>query len=159
MTKEERLKSELEKLYGYRRQAILKNDIVWLAMTEKKISDKKREIEEYANRQPLSLFDVLNDRGEEVKNRVYKSLLKISLAADFVNDCAEEAKSILKELELNDFTLRSEAEQLCKLSQRIASFVIIPNQKVLADMMLDNDDFISSCHEAADKRLKDTLGL
>ena len=159
MTKEERLRAELEKLYKYRRQAVLKNDVVWLSLNDRKIREKEDELERCRMERPMTLRAVLDSKGEDVKNRVYKALLKISLAADFVNDCAEEAKALLKELDLNDFTLRAEAKQLCELSQKIASFVVKPQQRCLTDMMVDNDDFISSCHEAADKHPEETLGL
>ena len=158
-TKEERIADELKKLYDMRRTALLKNDFVWLSMNDAKIKEKENELEEARMRRPMKLLDILNDKGEDVKNRVYKSLIKISLAADFVNDCAEDAKSLLKELGLNDFTLRAEAQELCKLSQKIASFVITPNQHVLTDMIVDNDKFIAQCHKAADSHLKKTLKL
>lgn len=158
-TKEERIADELKKLYDMRRTALLKNDFVWLSMNYAKIKEKENELEEARMRRPMKLLDILNDKGEDVKNRVYKSLIKISLAADFVNDCAEDAKSLLKELGLNDFTLRAEAQELCKLSQKIASFVITPNQHVLTDMIVDNDKFIAQCHKAADSHLKKTLKL
>lgn len=86
-------------------------------------------------------------------------MLKISLAADFANDCAESAKAMLAKIDLNDFSMRSEVEELCRLSQRIASFVIIPNQNVLTDMITDNTDFIDTCHEAADRHLNEKLKL
>ena len=126
---------------------------------QEKINKKDKEIEEAKKYAPMKLLNVLNGKGENVKNRVYKALLKISLAADFVNDCAVETKEVMKELGLNDFTLRADAEELCKLSQKIASFVIIPKQQVLTDMMVENEKFISRCHQAADTHLKRTLNL
>lgn len=159
MTKEERIADELRRLYDLRQTALLRNDLLWLSMNDAKIKEKEKELEEAKKSRPMKLLDILNDKGEDVKNRVYKSLLKISLAADFVNDCAEEAKSVLKELGLNDFTLRAEAQELCKLSQKIASFVIVPNQRVLTDMIVDNDKYIAQCHKAADAHLKKTLKL
>lgn len=136
-----------------------RNDLVWLSRNEAVIKKKEKELDEAKKYRSVRLLDVLNDKGEEIKNRVYKALIKISLAADFVNDCTEEAKSLLKELELNDFTLRADAEELCKLSQKIASFVIFPGQRVLADMMIDDSEFVDKCHAAADEHLKETLEL
>lgn len=159
MTKEDRLTDELKKLYDLRRAAMLKNDFMWLSRNDAKIKAKEQELNQIRNRRPLHLLDVLNEQGEDVKNRVYKALIKISLAADFVNDCAEEAKSLLKELNVSDFTLRSETQELCKISQKIASFVITPNQSVLTKMIVDNDKFITQCHKAADSHLKKTLKL
>lgn len=130
-----------------------------MSRANEKIVAKEKEIEEAKKYAPVRLLDILNGKGEDVKNRVYKALIKISLAADFVNDCAEDAKSVLKEIEINDFTLRADAENLCKLSQKIASFVIFPGQRVLTDMMVNNDTYIEQCHRHADAHLKRTLKL
>lgn len=159
MTKEERIKADLEKLYRYRADAMSRGDIVWLSRNNDKIKEKEKELEDAKKYRSVRLLDILADKGDDVKNRVYKALIKISLAADFVNDCTEEAKSLLKELDLNDFTLRAEAKELCKLSQKIASFVIFPGQCLLSDMMLEDSEFIDSCHAAADEHLKKTLKL
>lgn len=159
MTREERIKAELAKLNEYRRQAILKNDLVWVLRNDSKIKEKEAELEECKRYHPTRLSEVLHEKDEATKDRVYKALLKISLAADFINDCAMEAKSIMKEIGLDDFTLRAETAELCKLSQRVASFVIVPNQDLLTDMICDNADFIETCHDAADKHLKNKLKL
>lgn len=159
MTKVERLEKELEKLHEYRRAAMRNNDLFWLLLNRDKIAEKERELEEARKYQPVRLSQVLAEKGPDVKNAVYKALLKISLAADFANDCAEEAKSILAKLDLDDFSLRADVESLCAMSQKIASFVIIPNQKILEDMIVDNSEFVDSCHAAADKHLKETLNL
>lgn len=132
---------------------------MWLTLNAKKIAEVEAELETAKKYQPMKLANVLDKKEQDVKNEVYKSLLKISLAADFANDCVEETKSVLSKLGLNDFTLRADVAEMCKLSQKIASFVIIPNQRVLTDMIVDNDDFISTCHNAADKHLKETLNL
>ena len=159
MIKEDKIKRELEKLYEYRRQALKRNDLMWMVRNNAKIKEKEAELEECKKYHPMRLKDILDDKGEDVKNKVYKALLKISLAADYVNDCVVEAKEVMKELGLNDFTLRADAEELCKLSQKIASFVIIPKQQVLTDMMVENEKFISRCHQAANTHLKRTLNL
>lgn len=159
MTRVERLERELEKLYSYRQAAMRAHDLFWLSANNGKIQEKERELIEARRYQPMKLADVLDDKGQDVKNSVYKALLKISLAADFANECSEEAKALMSRLDLNDFSLRSDVEELCRLSQKIASFVIIPNQNVLTDMMCDNADFIDTCNSAADSHLNDKLKL
>ena len=159
MTKLERLQAERDKLIMWRNEAMKNNNLMNMYKIQEKINKKDKEIEEAKKYAPMRLLDILNGKGEDVKNRVYKALLKISLAADFVNDCAVETKEVMKELGLNDFTLRADAEELCKLSQKIASFVIIPKQQVFTDMMVENEKFISRCHQAADTHLKRTLNL
>ena len=159
MTKLERLQAERDKLIMWRNEAMKNNNLMNMYKIQEKINKKDKEVEEAKKYAPMKLLNVLNGKGENVKNRVYKALLKISLAADFVNDCAVETKEVMKELGLNDFTLRADAEELCKLSQKIASFVIIPKQQVLTDMMVENEKFISRCHQAANTHLKRTLNL
>lgn len=159
MTRLERLQAERDKLIMWRNEAMKNNDFMNMTRTNEKIAAKEKEIEEAKKYAPMRLLDILNGKGEDVKNRVYKALIKISLAADFVNDCAEEAKDVMKEIGVNDFTLRAETKELCRLSQKIASFVITPNQHVLTDMIVDNDKFIAQCHKAADSHLKKTLKL
>lgn len=159
MTRLERLQAERDKLIMWRNEAMKNNDFMNMTRATEKIAAKEKEIEEAKKYAPMRLLDILNGKGEDVKNRVYKALIKISLAADFVNDCAEEARSVLKEIGINDFTLRSDADELCKLSQKIASFVIFPGQKVLSDMMVNNDTYIEQCHRHADAHLKRTLKL
>ena len=159
MTKLERLQAERDKLIMWRNEAMKNNNLMNMYKIQEKINKKDEEIEEAKKYAPMKLLDILNDKGDDVKNKVDKALVKISLAAEFVNDCAVETKEVMKELGLNDFTLRADAEELCKLSQKIASFVIIPKQQVLTDMMVENEKFISRCHQAADTHLKRTLNL
>lgn len=159
MTKIERLEAELRKLYSYRQAALMRNDLFWLSLNKDKIDRKEKELMDAKKYRPMKLAQVLDGKGKDVKDAVYKALLKISLAADFANDCVEDVKSVLARLDLNDFSLRSDIEELRKLSQKVASFVIVPNQNVLTDMMCDNADFIDACHQAADKHLKETLNL
>lgn len=159
MTRIERLEAALSEYYRFRAAAGRKGDFAKIQMYQKKIDELQAELIECRRYQPMKLRDILDSEGEDVKNRVYKVLLKISLAADFANECAEQAKSELATLGLNDFSLRGDVEELCRLSQKIASFVIIPNQNVLTDMMTDNSDFIGICDEAADRHLNDKLKL
>lgn len=158
MTKLERLQAERDRLIRWRYEAMKNNDFLNMTRANEKIATKEKEIEEARKYAPMRLLDILNGKGEDVKNRVYKALIKISLAADFVNDCAEDAKSVLKELDINDFTLRAEVEEMCKQSQKVASFVVI-GQKILTDMIVDNDTYINQCHRHADAHLKRTLKL
>ena len=95
MTKLERLQAERDKMIKWRYEAMKNNDLMNLYRIQDKISKKEKEIEEAKKYAPMRLLDILNGKGEDVKNRVYKALLKISLAADFVNDCAVETLSLI----------------------------------------------------------------
>lgn len=159
MTRIERLENELDRLYGQRAAAARQNNLHWMEMAQKKISELEKELIEARQYAPRKLSEFLSDKGEDTRNRVFKALLKISLAADFLNDCAEEAKDVLGELGLKEHTLTGDVESVCALSQKLASFVINLGARSLTEMMTDNSDFICKCSEAADEHLKETLKL
>lgn len=159
MTRLERLQSELDRLISYRSDALRQNNLFLLESIQEKIKNKEKEIQQAKEYAPMRLLDFLNDKGEDVKNSVYKSLIKISLASDYVAKCAYDVKDLLKEIGVNDYSLKSDIEALRKVSDKIAAFVCVPNQQCLTDMLVDNDEFIDTCDEASDKHLKERLGL
>lgn len=159
MTRLERIKSELDKLIAYRSEAMKQNNLFLLQSIQEKIKNKEKELQQAKDYAPMRLLDFLNDKGEDVKNKVYKVLIKISLASDYVAKCAYDAKDLLKEIGVNDYSLKSDIEALRKVSDKIAAFVCVPDQQCLTDMLVDNDEFIETCDEASDKHLKERLGL
>lgn len=159
MTRLERKEAELNKLYEFRKKAMEQNNIYWLYKNQRKIAELEQEVSTMNQTKTMSLSEAMKDCSKEVKNNIFKHLLKISLAADYVNECCEQTKQVLKQLDLNDFSLRQEVNELCKLSQKLASFVIVPNQNVLTDMIVDNAEFIDTCDAAANKHLNETLKL
>lgn len=159
MTRLERKQTELQKLYEYRQAALKRNDLMWLTMNQNKIEALEKEIAEIKKYGAVLLRDALKAHGEDVKNLVYKHLLKITLAADYLNECTEQTKTALKKLGIDDFSLRYDVESLCKGSHKLADLVILPNQDLLTDMIVDNAEFIDTCDAAADKHLKDKLNL
>jgi hypothetical protein len=159
MTKLERLTTQLEKLRVLRSQSLQRNDFVNMYKCSEKIKEVEAEIKAAKEYEPRLLSTALEKQGNDVKNRIYKAMLKCSLAADFLNDCSFEARSEIKAVGLNDFHFRVDLDNLVALSQKIASMVMLPNQNALADMMTDDDEFINACHEAANKRLKETINL
>ena len=159
MTRLERKQEQLNKLYQYRAAAMQNNDIMWLQMNQRRIDELEKEIAEMRKYEPKKLSDFLKDKPEDVKNDLYKALLRISLMADAVNEASFICKKKLKDLGIKDFTLRKEVDELTELSRKIASFVIIPNQKVLEDFIVDNDTFVDMCMEHADAHLKRKLKL
>lgn len=154
MTRLERIKGELDRLIAYRSEAMKQNNLFLLESIQEKIRNKEKELQQAKDYAPMRLLDFLNDKGEEVKNKVYKALIKISLASDYVAKCAYDAKDLLK-----DYSLKSDIEALRKVSDKIAAFVCVPDQQCLTDMLVDNDEFIETCDEATDKHLKERLGL
>lgn len=159
MTRIERLESELDRQYALRGTAARQNNLYWMEKAQNKIRELEQELMEARKYAPRRLSEFLADKDESVKNRVYKALLKVSLAADFLNECAEDAKEAVGELGLKEHTLTGDVAAVCKLSQKLASFVIAPNSRPLTEMMTDNSAFIEECSDAADKHLADRLKL
>ena len=102
MTRLERIKRELDRLIAYRSEAMKQNNLFLLESIQEKIKNKEKELQQAKEYAPMRLLDFLNDKGEEVKNKVYKALIKISLASDYVAKCAYDAKDLLKEIGVND---------------------------------------------------------
>lgn len=158
-TRLERLKSRHEKLINDRRTAMLRNDIYLLTIIDRKVKEVEQQIKEAEEYEPKRLSEYLDNYGEDVKNDIYVKLLKCSLAADYLNDCAEQVKSALREINLHDFSFREDIDTLCKISQRTACIMAVPNQDLLCDTLYDDDEFIESCHTAADKLLGERLSV
>lgn len=159
MTRLERKQMELERLQKLRLKAVQHGDLLWITKNEPKITALKDEITKMRYNNNARLSEVLKEYGDDVKDRVYKCLLKISLAADYVNECSEQTKDVLREINLKDFMMRADVDEIRRLSQKVASIVLIPQQELLTDMMVDNAEFIDACDEAADKYLNEKLKL
>lgn len=158
MTRLERLEKDLAKLNECKKAALAKKDFFWLTKNGKKIKRLEEEIAAAKMREPIKLSEALS-KDDMVRDDIYRKLLKCSLAADFINDCSEEVKSALKKHGFTDFHFREDIDRICELSQKIASLVIIPKQTCLTDMIVNNDEFIETCHAAANKHLSETLML
>lgn len=159
MTRLERKEAELEKLYQYRAAAIRQNNLYWLSMNAEKIDALEKEVIELKQNQSKTVFSVMADKGEKDKDRVYKALLRIHLMADATNEACEVAKSILKEYGVTDFSFRKKVDELCKLSQEIASITIRANNKDMEDFIVDDDTFVDMCMKHADAHIKRKLKL
>lgn len=159
MTRLERKEAELQKLYEYRATAMRNNDIMWLNMNHRKIDALEKEIIEMRKYEPMKLSEVLKDQPESMKNDIYKALLRISVLADVVNEACMMCKGKMKQLGLDDFSLRAEVADMDRLSQKIASFVLAPRQQILEDFIVDNAAMVNGCIILADKYINDKLKL
>lgn len=159
MTRIERLEQNLAQVRELKQQSLKRNDFINLSKCNARIDELEKLLKEARGYEPHKLYDELTDKGEETKNAIYKALIKCSLAADFVNDCAFTAKSELNKIGVNDFGFRKDLDELVKLSSKIARLIIFPGQELLTDTVVDDAEFIDACHAAADKHLKEKLKL
>lgn len=159
MTRLERKEAELDKLYLYRASAIRQNNLYWLNMNADKIDALEKEVIELKKNQSATVFSVLADKDEAVKDEVYKALLRINLMADACNEACEVAKGLLKEHGIVDFSFRAKVDELCKLSQEIASVTIMCKNKTMEDFIVDNGTFVDMCMKHADAHIKRKLKM
>lgn len=160
MTRLERKEAELQKFIEYRDTALKKNDVMWLSRNRQRIYALENELAEMRKHVAISLKDQLKDRGEEVKNRFYVGMIRISMLADVVNEACEEVRDLMKnELNAVDFTLRKEVEDMTNLSRRIASFVCATGHPALEDCIVDDDKFVDACMKLATKHIVSKLKI
>lgn len=162
MTRLERKEAELEKLYQYRQAALRNNDLMWLTRNQAKIDALEKEVIECRKYAPTTLKSLLDGKDEDFKNDFYVGMLRISLLSDAVNEACAEVRGMFKDLlgEDNfDFSLRKEVDEMNKLSQRIASFAILPNDHILEDCIVNDDKFVDCCMKLATKHLESKLKI
>lgn len=160
MTRLERKTAELDKLYEYRAAAMRKNDFLWMQRNQEKIDALEKEIIEMRRNEHQTVFSVLSDKDECVKNGVYKALLTISLMADATNEACEVAKSKLLEHGVTSFSFQEKVKELCRLSQEIASVTLAnPDNELMKDFIVNDETFVDMCMKHANAHLKRKLGL
>lgn len=159
MTRLERKEEELRRLYDYRAAALRSNDIMWLMRNNAKIDALEKEIIEMKRYKSERLSDSLKDAPEGVKNELYKSLLRISLLSDVVNEACMRCKAKMEELGIVDYSLKKEVAEMNALSQKIASFVLGPKQKILEDFIVNDEKVVDGCMILCDRYLNEKLNL
>lgn len=153
-----RQQDKIQKLLDERVNAYRRNDLMGIARIDKKIREINEEVENIKKREQVRLSQALS-HDDMVKDDIYRKLLKCSLAADYLNECCWAVKETLKKHGLSDFSFRKDIDTVIKMTNDIASLVIIPNQTVLTDMIVDDDEFVKTCDEAAEKHLKQALNI
>lgn len=159
MTRLERKEEELKKLYEYRAAALRRNDGYWLCKNQKKIDDLEKEVIECRRHAPMKLSDALKEYGDDVKNDIYKRLLRISLLSDVVTQACLDCKCALRKVGLDDFSFRADVDEIDRLSKRIANIVLVTGNATLEDFIVDNEDVIDRCYAEADRYLNKKLNL
>lgn len=159
MTRLERKQAELDRMYECKAAAQRRSDMLWLLMNKEKIDALEAEIAEMRKYEPQRLGDLIADRDESVKNDIYKSLLRISLLSDAVNESVFICREILQKYGIDDFTFRQKVEKLNRLSHEIANIPLMAKGKLMEDMMVNNSTFVRMCIKHADAHLKRTLKL
>lgn len=159
MTRLERKEAELEKLYEYRAAARRQNNLMWLRVNEPKIDALEKEVTECRRHEHQTVFSLLSDKDECVKNGIYKALLTISLMADATNEACENARELLAKHGVTAFSFQEKVKELCRLSREIAGVTLARPNSVMEDFIVNDDTFVDMCMKHANAHLKRKLKL
>lgn len=132
---------------------------MWLQLNQAKIDELEKDVIEIRKNESATVFSVLSDKEECVKNGVYKALLRISLMADACNEACEIAKDKLAEVGVTAFSFQEKVKELCRLSAEIACITLKSKNALLEDFIVDNGTFVDMCMKHADAHLKRKLKL
>lgn len=145
MTRKERIKQDLEKLESTQRALIRAGKLIQANQLNRQIEEKRQAIKdcEYWEYVPLNQV-VSND--ELTKHKVYTKLLEIAIAADYLVDCAIEAKDTLSKLGVGHLKLLDDVEIIRKHANKLSAMPCDTSYSELYDLMMDNDGLIDSLH-------------
>lgn len=133
---------------------------MWLSRNRQKIAELEAEVKELREYAPKNLYALLQGKSEQFKNQFYVAMLRISVAADVVNEACEVAKEMFKtEFGCNDFSLIKEVIDMAKLSHTIASFPIGPSQDALMDVIVDDEELVKRNMKLATKHIVSKLRI
>lgn len=159
MTKKERIKQDLKKLEEKQIAFLRASKLIQANQLNKQIEEKKQALKdcEYYEYQPLN--EVVS-RDDLTKNKVYSKLLEISLAADYLADCAIECKEILNNLGVGNLKLMADVDIIRKHANILSGMPCDEKYDKLYDFMMDNDKLIDDIHTLSrryiSEKMKDT---
>lgn len=159
MTRKERIKKDLKSLEAKQMVLLRAGKLIQANQLNKQIEEKKQALQdcEYFEYQPLN--EVVS-RDDLTKNKVYSKLLEISLAADYLADCAIECKEILNNLGVGNLKLMDDVDVIRKHANILSGMPCDEKYDKLYDFMMDNDQLIDDIHILSrryiSEKMKDT---
>lgn len=158
MTKKERYESQLKQLQEEQRGYLLKRDFTKASKLNRKIDDLKRKVAECDAWEVGRLCDMLS-RAEIEELELYRKMIKISLAADFLNDCTIDYAETLKRAGLNDVTLSQMVQPIREQAQKLANLPAQKEYGELLDFMIEDDTLINGMHILTDRYFNENLNI
>lgn len=152
MTKIERYESQLKELQDKQRQFLLKRDLTSASKLNSKIEDVKQKIADCNAYEVGKLSDML-DKKEMERLKVFEKMIKISLAADFLLDCAIDYSDTLKKVGLNDITMSKLVKPIWEQAQKLVNMPSQEQYGELLNFMLEDDVLIDDMHLLANRYL------
>lgn len=156
MTKKERIKQDLKKLEEKQIAFLRAGKLIQANQLNKQIEEKKQAICECEYYEYTPLNEVVS-RDDLTKNKVYARLLEISLAADYLTDCAIECKEILNKLGVGNLKLMEDVEIIRKHANVLSGMPCDEKYEKLYDFMMDNDKLIDDIHKLSRLYIKEKM--
>lgn len=156
MTRIERIQQRIGVLEEKRALALRDHRFTDMMSLNAKIEEARNTLDEAKLYEPMELGKILST-DVLTKNKVYLYLVEILLAADYLNSCALEAKSVLKKLGVANFTMYDDIKAIYKLTDRISQAVCTPDFGGMTDFMVEDDIVIDQFHDIARKHIESTL--
>lgn len=154
----ERLKEQIRKVRAMRQDFLNQNCFMSLHKCDAKIAELEAKLHDAEMYEPVQLREILSS-DELSKNNIYGKLLKINLAADFLNDVTMDCRQALKKLGVGNMHFQKDLDEIFKLSARVADLISKTSEEDLTDFIVNDDEFIEACHAAANKHLDSTFKL
>lgn len=156
MTRIERIQQRIGVLEEKRALAMRSHRFTEMMSLNAKIEEARNALEEARLYEPMELGKILSS-DELTKNKVYLYLVEILLAADYLNSCALEAKSVLKKLGVANFTMYDDIRSIYKLTDKISQAVCTPDLGGMTDFMVEDDVVIDQFHNIARNHIENNL--
>lgn len=158
MTKKERYEEQLKQLQSKQKSLLIKREYIKAFSLNEKIEGVKRKIAECDAWEVGRLCDMLS-RAEIEELELYRKIIKISLAADFLNDCSIDYAETLKRAGLNDVTLSKMVQPIREQAQKLANLPAQKEYGELLDFMIEDDTLINGMHILTDRYFNENLNI
>lgn len=115
-----------------------------------KIRELQRRKDELVHNERHSLGSLL-PKDAKLRNEIYRHLLKLPLAADFLYASCVDLQGLLRRYGMNELTLSAKVAQICRLSKELA-FTLSEFEET--EQILSNNELLT---ESLDKRMESYL--
>ena len=88
----------------------------------------------------------LMPKDEVIRRGIHISLIKVSLASDYLYDCLHELKCKMDAIGLISATFYKEIERVSEESNQLASKLIFDQAPVLQNILLEDDEMVDKIH-------------
>lgn len=117
---------------------------------------KIQELEDDLKYGQTTLKELL-PQDEMIKRDIHLSLVKVSLASDYLYDCLFSLQGKLDDIGLIAQPFYEEIKNVCNMANKLASKLIFDQAPKLKDVLLDDEPMVDKLHEIIDNYINKTL--